>query len=65
MQRLGLYVDLPGEELRWQVKRAALDARKTVRALVLSILKEWLTVHGYATPTSQSVVGIQATPDRS
>jgi hypothetical protein len=41
-ERRGLYVDLPDTELRWALRRAALDRRITLRELVLEILTSWL-----------------------
>jgi hypothetical protein len=37
-----LYVDLPDPELRWALRRAAIDRRLTLRELVLEILTAWL-----------------------
>jgi hypothetical protein len=49
MQRPVLYLDL-SDDLRWLVKRAALDSKTTVRGLVTNILIEWLTAQGYNVP---------------
>jgi hypothetical protein len=57
MKRAALYVSIPDGEVRWQIKRAALEQRRTVRALVLDILIEWLRRHGYSSPSVPGEVG--------
>ncbi len=47
MSRGGLYVAVRDRDLRWELKRAAVNERTTVRELVLRILSAWLTSHGY------------------
>lgn len=47
MSKMALYVSIPDGELRWEIKQAALHERTTVRALVIGILSDWLTAHGY------------------
>lgn len=44
----GLYVDLADPEVRWSLRRAALDRRTTARQLVGQILRHWLATAGYA-----------------
>jgi hypothetical protein len=57
MNASGLYVDLPNREMRWVVRRAALEHRCTIRQLVVEILSGWLAEHGYldTDPDSQGV----------
>jgi len=45
--KTGLYVAMGDDELRWQLKQAALDNRQTIRELVIHVLCEWLQSHGY------------------
>jgi DNA-binding transcriptional ArsR family regulator len=40
--REALYVELANRDLRWEMRRAAVDRRITVRALVSEILADWL-----------------------
>ncbi len=47
MSRTGLYISIPDEALRWDIKQAALDERCTVRELMVAILKDWLATHGH------------------
>ena len=49
MRRPGLYVSVPDKELRWELKRAAVNERCTVAELVVRILTDWLQVRGYRT----------------
>ena len=46
--RLGLYIEMPDPDLRWVLRRAALDRRITTRQLVADILRDWLHAAGYA-----------------
>jgi hypothetical protein len=47
MKRVALYVAVSDSDVLWQIKQAALEQRRTVRALVLDILVEWLRRYGY------------------
>lgn len=45
--RAGFYVELPDSDLRWRMRRAAADARLTLRELTIRILRSWLSTQGY------------------
>lgn len=47
LPRAALYIRLPDVELRWALRRAALDRRTDVRELVVEILTAWLAEAGY------------------
>jgi hypothetical protein len=47
LPRTGLYVRLPDVELRWALRRAALDRRTDARQLLVDILTRWLHEAGY------------------
>jgi hypothetical protein len=51
---VALYVDVPGADFVWQLKRAALDERKTLRSFVCSVLEDWLREHGYTSEPGAS-----------
>jgi hypothetical protein len=52
-----LYVELPTPEMRWEIRRAALDSRSTIRELVTGILSAWLTEHGYGADSDEAEKG--------
>lgn len=52
LPRPGLYVRLPDVELRWALRRAALDRRSDARVLVVDILTRWLRDAGYPVVTA-------------
>jgi hypothetical protein len=52
--RQGLYIDLPDGEVRWAIRRAALDRRTTARQLIADILTGWLSESGYPGPARAS-----------
>ncbi|MEZ4492458.1 MAG: hypothetical protein R3C29_03985 [Dehalococcoidia bacterium] len=45
-----LHISLPREDVKWNMKRAALERRTTVRELAEGILVDWLTENGYESP---------------
>jgi hypothetical protein len=47
MTRSALYVSLADGDLLWEIRRAALDKRVSVRALVIRVLSDWLRSQGY------------------
>jgi hypothetical protein len=50
-QRRVIFVDVLDDDLPWDLRRAALDRRTTLRRLVNQILVEWLQANGYRRPT--------------
>jgi len=46
-RRLVIFIDALDEELPWDLRRAALDHRTTLRGLVNRILVEWVRANGY------------------
>jgi hypothetical protein len=47
MPKEGIFAQV-SDELRWGVKRAAVEERTTVKDLVTRILANWLSERGYA-----------------
>ena len=56
-----IFIDAIDEELPWDLRRAALDHRTTLKGLVNRILAEWLEANGYR----QDAISHPAEPDDS
>jgi hypothetical protein len=49
-----VYVCLRDVEMRWQLRRAAVERRVTIAVLVYRILRDWLVANGYQIPQKES-----------
>lgn len=45
--RRAIFVETSDETMLWELRRAALDRRITLRQLINDVLRDWLVEHGY------------------
>lgn len=50
--RRAIFVEASDEAVPWELRRAALDRRVTLRQLINDVLRDWLVQNGYLPPAT-------------